>query len=117
LAILRLLARNGLTHADIGLLEIHEAFAAKVLAHIKALESSNFLRRKVGVNVALGAFPRERMNPHGASIALGYPVCATGARILSQTVKELSGRALGQRALVLICADGDQGSIVLLEAA
>ena len=116
-AIPRLLARNGLTYADIDLWEIHEAFAAQVLAHIKALESSDFLSQKVGVNMALGAFPRERMNPNGGSIALGHPFGATGARILSQTVKELSTRTPGQRAIVSICADGGQGSIVLLEAA
>ena len=116
-AIPRLLARNGLTYADIDLWEIHEAFAAQVLAHIKALESNDFLSQKVGVNLALGAFPRGRMNPNGGSIALGHPFGATGARILSQTVKELSTRAPGQRAVVSICADGGQGSIVLLEAA
>ena len=115
-AIPRLLARNGLTYADIHLWEIHEAFAAQVLAHIKALESNDFLSQKVGVNMALGAFPRERMNPNGGSLALGHPFGATGARILSQTVKELSTRAPGQRAVVSICADGGQGSIVLLEA-
>ena len=116
-AIPRLLARNGLTYADIDLWEIHEAFAAQVLAHIKALESSDFLSQKAGVNGVLGAFPRERLNPNGGSIALGHPFGATGARILSQTVKELSTRAPGQRAIVSICADGGQGSIVLLEAA
>jgi acetyl-CoA C-acetyltransferase len=116
-AIPRLLARNGLTYADIDLWEIHEAFAAQVLAHIEALESRDFLSQKAGVNGVLGAFPRERLNPNGGSIALGHPFGATGARILSQTVKELSTRAPGQRAVVSICADGGQGSIVLLEAA
>ncbi len=115
-AIPRLLARNALTYADIDLWEIHEAFAAQVLAHIEALESSDFLSQKAGVNGLLGAFPRERLNPNGGSIALGHPFGATGARILSQTVKELSARAPGQRAVVSICADGGQGSIVLLEA-
>jgi len=115
-AIPRLLARNGLTYADIDLWEIHEAFAAQVLFHIKALESAEFLRRKAGVETALGAFPRDRMNPNGGSVALGHPFGATGARILSQAVKELSTRAAGKRAIVSICADGGQGSVVLLEA-
>lgn len=115
-AIPRLLARNGLTYADIDLWEIHEAFAAQVLAHLKALESPDFLREKAGVEMTLGAFPRERMNPNGGSVALGHPFGATGARILSQTVKELSSRPAGQRAIVSICADGGQGSVVLLEA-
>jgi len=116
-AIPRLLARNRLTYADIDLWEIHEAFAAQVVFHIKALERADFLRQKVGIETAFGAFPRERMNPNGGSVALGHPFGATGARILSQTVKELSTRPPGQRAIVSICADGGQGSVVLLEAA
>jgi acetyl-CoA C-acetyltransferase len=116
-AIPRLLARHGLVYADIDIWEIHEAFAAQVLAHIKALESADFLRDKAGVDGAFGNFPRERMNPNGGSVALGHPFGATGARILSQTVKELSIRPAGQRAIVSICADGGQGSVVLLQSA
>jgi acetyl-CoA C-acetyltransferase len=115
-AIPRLLARHGLTYADIDLWEIHEAFAAQVLAHIKALESTDFLRLRAGVDATFGAFPRGRMNPNGGSVALGHPFGATGARILSQAVKELSTPPAGQRAIVSICADGGQGSVVLLEA-
>ena len=112
----RLLVRNGLTYADIDLWEIHEAFAAQVLAHIKALESAQFLRDKVGITAPLGTLARERMNPNGGSVALGHPFGATGARILSQAVKELAARPAGQRAIVSICADGGQGSVVLLES-
>jgi acetyl-CoA C-acetyltransferase len=115
-AIPRLLARHGLVYSDIDLWEIHEAFAAQVLFHIKALESPDFLRNKAGVATTLGTFPRARMNPNGGSVALGHPFGATGARILSQTVKELASRPAGQRAIVSICADGGQGSVVLLEA-
>jgi acetyl-CoA C-acetyltransferase len=116
-AIPRLLARNGLSYADIDLWEIHEAFAAQVAFHIKALESPDFLRDKARVDKSLGPFPRERVNPNGGSVALGHPFGATGARIVSQAVKELSARTSGQRAIVSICADGGQGSVVLLEAA
>lgn len=116
-AIPRLLARHGLRYDDIDLWEIHEAFAAQVLFHIKALEDENFLRTRVGVESRFGQFPREHMNPNGGSVALGHPFGATGARILSQAVKELSTRPFGQRAIVSICADGGQGSVVLLEAA
>ena len=112
----RLLVRNGLTYADIGLWEIHEAFAAQVAAHMKALESAAFLRDKVGITASLGAFPRERVNPNGGSVALGHPFGATGARILSQAVKELASRPAGTRAIVSICADGGQGSVMLLES-
>ncbi len=112
----RLLARHGLTYADIDLWEIHEAFAAQVLSHIKVWESRDFVRDKAGVAVDLGAFPIDRMNPNGGSLALGHPFGATGARILSQTVKELAGRPKGSKAIVSICADGGQGTMALLEA-
>ena len=116
-AIPRLLARHGLTYEDIALWEIHEAFAAQVLFHFKALEDKAFLRDKVRVDAALGAFPRERVNPNGGSIALGHPFGATGARILSQAVKELAAQPAGTRAIVSICTDGGQGGVALLEAA
>jgi acetyl-CoA C-acetyltransferase len=116
-AIPRLLARNGLTYSDVDLWEIHEAFAAQVLFHIKALESKEFVRDKVGVKADLGVFPRDRVNPNGGSIALGHPFGATGARILSQAVKELTTRSAGQRSIVSICTDGGQGSVALLQTA
>lgn len=115
-AIPKMLARNGLVYADIDLWEIHEAFTAQVLFHIKALETPEFLREKAGVEPKFGAFPRERMNPNGGSVALGHPFGATGARIISQAVKELSAKPVGSRAIVSICTDGGQGSVVLLEA-
>ena len=97
--------------------EIHEAFSAQVLFHIKAWENPDFVRDKAGVKTSLGTFPRERINPNGGSVALGHPFGATGARILSQAVKELAASGSGARAIVSICADGGQGSVVLLEAA
>ena len=115
-AIPRLLARHGLTLDDIDLWEIHEAFAAQVLCNVAAIESESFLREKVGVNNALGKFPRERLNPNGGSIALGHPFGATGARILSQATKELAAMGAGKKAIVSICADGGLGTVALLEA-
>jgi len=116
-AIPRLLARNGLAYGDIDIWEIHEAFAAQLLFHIKALEDPEFVRRKAGVEASLGKFPRERVNPNGGSIALGHPFGATGARILSQAVKEIASRPKGQRCIVSICTDGGQGSVALLQSA
>src|SRR5580704_9777616 len=72
-AIPRLLARQGLKFDDIALWEIHEAFSAQVLCHIKALEDQNFVREKAGVEHIFGSFPRDRMNPNGGSVALGHP--------------------------------------------
>jgi acetyl-CoA C-acetyltransferase len=114
-AIPRLLARHGLKYDDIALWEIHEAFSAQVLCHIKGLEDPEFVRAKAGVEHTFGSFPRERMNPNGGSVPLGHPFGATGARILSQAVKELAALPKGSRAIVSICADGGLGTVALLE--
>jgi len=114
-AIPRLLARSGLKYADIALWEIHEAFTAQVLYQLKALDSPAFVRDKAKIDAALGEVPRSRINPNGGSVALGHPFGATGARILSQAVKELAAMPSGSRALVSICADGGLGTVALLE--
>jgi acetyl-CoA C-acetyltransferase len=103
-AIPRLLSRHGLQLDDIALWEIHEAFAAQVLAHIDVLERDG------------GHFPRERVNPNGGSVALGHPFGATGARILSQAAKELAQFPSGSYGVVSVCADGGEGSVALLQS-
>ncbi len=113
----RLLARNKLTFADIASWNIHEAFAAQVLANIKAASDPAYRREKAGVDADLGAFPWERVNPHGGSLAIGHPFAATGARILSQAAKELAALPSGSRAIVSVCADGGQGTVALMERA
>ncbi len=115
-AIPRMLARNGLRYADIALWDIHEAFAAQVLCNVAALESASFRRDKAGVDFEPGKFPWDRLNPHGGSVALGHPFGATGARILSQAVKQLAAMPKGSRAVVSICADGGLGTVALLQA-
>jgi acetyl-CoA C-acetyltransferase len=114
-AIPRLLARHGLVFADIALFELHEAFAAQVLANIKAAADPTYRRERAGVDADLGAFPSARLNPHGGSLAIGHPFAATGARILSQAAKELTAMPSGSRAIVSVCADGGQGTVALLE--
>ena len=112
-----MLARHGLTFADIDLWEIHEAFAAQVLANVKAASDPVYRRERAKVDADLGAFPWERANPHGGSLAIGHPFAATGARILSQAAKELSAMRSGARAIVSICADSGQGTVALLQRA
>jgi acetyl-CoA C-acetyltransferase/acetyl-CoA acyltransferase len=116
-AIPRLLARNGLTFKDIDLWNIHEAFAAQVLANVKAASDPAYRREKAGVDVELGEFSWDRVNPHGGSLAIGHPFAATGARILSQAAKELGAMPKGSRAIVSVCADGGHGTVALLERA
>jgi acetyl-CoA C-acetyltransferase len=115
-AIPRLLARHELRFEDIALWEIHEAFSAQVACHIRALEDKKYVRDKAGVEHTFGSFPRDRMNPNGGSLALGHPFGATGARILSQAVKELAAMPRGSRAIVSICADGGLGTVALLQS-
>ena len=115
-AIPRLLARNALPLESIDLCEIHEAFAAQVLCNVAAIESEAFVREKAGVSASLGTFPWDRLNPNGGSVAIGHPFGATGARILSQAIKELAAMGAGKRAVVSICADGGLGTVALLES-
>ena len=116
-AIPRLLARHDLGYGDIHLWEIHEAFAAQVAFHLKALQDAAFLRDRARVARDFGPFPLDRLNPNGGSTALGHPFGATGARIISMAVKELAAMHAGSRAIVSICADGGLGTVLLLEAA
>lgn len=114
-AIPRLLARHRLRAEEIALWEIHEAFSAQVIANVRAASDRGYRHEKAHVDFDTGAVPVERVNPHGGSVALGHPFAATGARILSQAVKELTAMAKGARGIVSICADGGQGTVALLE--
>ncbi len=114
-AIPRLLARHGLRFEDIASWNVHEAFAAQVLANLRMAADADYRRERAGVQAELGEIPWERINPHGGSIALGHPFAATGARILSQAAKELAALPVGSRGIVSLCADGGQGSVALLE--
>lgn len=116
IAIARLLSRRDLGLGDVELWEFHEAFSAQVLATLEALESPEWIADRAGVDRDLGPFPRDRINPNGGSVALGHPFAATGARLLSQTVRELEGRPAGTRAMVSVCAAGGLGHVALLES-
>lgn len=116
IAIARILSRRGLQLEDVALWEFHEAFAAQVLCTLAALESAEWLAARTTVQEGLGAFPRDRVNPNGGSVSLGHPFGATGARVLSQTVKELADTPAGTLAIVSVCAAGGLGHVALLEA-
>lgn len=111
----RLLARQGLTLDDIDLLEIHEAFAATVLATLKAWEDEDYCRG-LGLDGAIGRADRSRINVAGSSLAAGHPFAATGARIVPTLAKLLHERGPGTRGLISVCAAGGQGVVALLEA-
>jgi acetyl-CoA C-acetyltransferase len=109
-----LLDRSGLSLQDFDLYEIHEAFASTVLVTLKAWESEAFCRERLGRDEALGSIDREKLNPHGSSLAFGHPFAATGGRILASAAKQLDERG-GGRALISICAAGGNGVVAILE--
>jgi len=114
LAIPRALDRAGLTLADIGIIEMHEAFAAQVLSNIHALESDTWAREKLGRPQAVGKVDRSRLNLSGGSIAIGHPFGATGARITTTLANEMARRG-ARYGLLSVCAQGGLGFAMVLE--
>ncbi len=92
-----LLERNGLTVDDIDLFELNEAFAAQVLANIKVLGISE-----------------ERLNVCGGGVALGHPIGASGARVLTTLVHQLA-RTGGRRGVASLCLGGGNAVSMLVE--
>ena len=118
-AVARLLARNQLTLADFDYYEIHEAFAGQVLCTLKAWESVEYCRERLGLDAPLGSIDRSRLNINGGSVGLGHPFAATGARIVATAAKQLAEHraATGRngRTLISICAAGGLGVAAILE--
>ena len=109
-----LLARNGLRLADVDAWEINEAFAAQVIACLRAWESDEFCRDELGLPGALGAIDADRLNVDGGAIALGHPVGASGTRIVLHLLNVLE-RSGGRRGIAAICIGGGQGGAMLVE--
>ena len=97
------LKRAGIALADIGLFEIHEAFAAQVLSTFRVLEKNG-----------VGAIDEDRVNVMGGSIALGHPFGATGARVVTTLANEMRRREV-QFGLASVCAAGGNGAAIVLE--
>ncbi|GLY98694.1 acetyl-CoA C-acetyltransferase [Actinoplanes sp. NBRC 103695] len=112
-AVPRLLARTGLSLQDFDYYEIHEAFAAQVLATLAAWESPEFAKDRLGLDAPPGPIDRDRLNVAGSSLAAGHPFAATGGRIVATLAKLLAERKSG-RGLISICAAGGQGVVAIL---
>lgn len=91
------LAQANLTMNDIDLIELNEAFAAQALAVIQQ-----------------GNFPLDKVNVNGGAIALGHPIGATGAIILTKLVHELE-RSGGRYGIATLCIGGGQGITTIIE--
>ncbi len=110
------LDRAGVKLGDVDLIDMHEAFAAQVLSVIQAFESKEFATEKMGRSEPIGEIDWNILNVTGGSIAIGHPFAATGARQISQTLRELRRRH-GELALCTACAAGGLGAALVLEAA
>jgi acetyl-CoA C-acetyltransferase len=113
-AVPAMLDRAGLTLQDFDIYEIHEAFTAQVLCTLKAWESADYCRSRLGRDAPLGAVDRAKLNPKGGSVALGHPFAATGTRIVGTLAKQLEQRGSG-RGLISICTAGGLGVCAILE--
>ena len=97
------LQRAGIALSDVGLIEMHEAFAAQVLSTFRVLERNG-----------AGAIDEDRVNVMGGSIALGHPFGATGARVVTTLANEMRRRQV-QFGLASVCAAGGNGAAIVLE--
>ena len=100
--------------SDIGVIEMHEAFAAQVLSNIQWIGSKKFAQDRLGRSEAIGEIDPTRINRTGGSIAIGHPFGATGARIVTTVCNELQ-RTGEQYGLVTVCAAGALGLAMVLE--
>jgi acetyl-CoA C-acetyltransferase len=115
LAATPLVERHGLAPGAIGLWEINEAFAAQVLACLKAWEDEAYCRDVLGLARPFGRIPHERLNVDGGAIGLGHPVGASGARLVLHLVHALRRHGL-RRGIASECIGGGQGGAMLVEA-
>ncbi len=113
-AVSEMLQRANLSLQDFDSYEIHEAFAAQVLCTLKAWESEDYCRDRLGRDSAMGAIDRAKLNIKGSSLAVGHPFAATGARVLSNGAEILNARG-GGRCLVSVCTAGGMGTVAILE--
>ena len=114
IAVSRMLDKAGLSLQDFDFYEIHEAFAAQVLCTLRAWESADYCRQRLGRERPLGAIDPAKLNVNGSSLALGHPFAATGARIVATLAKLLEDKGSG-RSLISICTAGGMGVTAILE--
>ena len=109
------LDRAGVKVADLDLIDMHEAFAAQILSNTQAFESKEWAEKNLGRSEKIGEIDWDKFNVNGGSISIGHPFAATGARQITQTLRELKRRG-GNLALCTACAAGGLGAAMVLEA-
>jgi acetyl-CoA acyltransferase len=112
-AVPKALERAEIPWSELGLVEIHEAFAAQVLSNVQAWGSQAWADR-LGLSLPVGEVDWGRTNVSGGSIAIGHPFAATGARLVTTLAHEMRRRDV-QFGLISICAQGGMGYAMVLE--
>ena len=115
-AVSDMLKQANLKLQDFDFYEIHEAFAAQTIATLKAWQSEEFCREKLGRNEPMGPIDLNLLNVKGGSIAIGHPFAATGARIIGTMARLLAEKGSG-RGLISVCTAGGMGVTAIMEAA
>ncbi len=113
-AIPKALDRAGIEWSAVGVVEMHEAFAAQVLSNIKAIESTAWADEHLGRSAPVGEVNWETFNVAGGSIALGHPFGATGGRVTLTLANEMARRDV-EFGLLSVCAQGGMGFAMVLE--
>jgi acetyl-CoA acyltransferase len=108
------LDRAGLTMRDIGLMEMHEAFAAQVLSNLQAFDSSKFAAEELGRSEPVGHPDIDLINVMGGSLAIGHPFGATGGRLTVTILNEMARRDV-EFGLITVCAAGGMGFAMVVE--
>ncbi len=101
---------------QLGLVEMHEAFASQALSNIQAFESEEWARERLGRSEPIGKINWESLNVMGGSIAIGHPFGATGARLTTTLANEMNRRDV-EFGLISVCAQGGMGFAMVLERA
>jgi acetyl-CoA acyltransferase len=96
----RALAKAGLTMAEIGAIEINEAFAVQVLAFLDHFQIAD---------------DDPRVNPRGGAIAVGHPLASSGVRLLTNLARELAGRPEVRYGLATMCVGLGMGGTLIWE--
>jgi len=116
-AVSEMLRDAKLSLQDFDFYEIHEAFAAQVLCTLKAWESPQYCKERLGRDAPLGAIDRAKLNLKGSSVAVGHPFAATGARILGLSAKLFAEMPQAKRGLISVCTAGGMGVTAIVERA
>jgi acetyl-CoA acyltransferase len=113
-AVPKALERAGIAWRDLGLVEMHEAFASQVLSNVQAFESRQWAEEHLGRSEPIAEINWDTLNVMGGSIAIGHPFGATGGRLTVTLANEMRRRDV-QFGLISVCAQGGMGFAMVLE--